>query len=363
MLGKSAGPGGYALWLLVVGVVTITSGCPHNIAQDKATSGDGKPKGAKPMVLENGEAKATGIVTYPGGDRVDWKVIDLPEKKRGTLDVRLTWNPPRPGLQLAFDVFDEWNTPLASSKKTSKKRSQGRSRSASLQGARGKYFIRVYAVGRGDAGKYKLTVEFKEAVAGLTFDPLKLEISDPPKLAAVPDVEVGCDEFSFDIKVPACKLVCPSAGAPPNWPACKGKCPTPPTVDEPSCWATMPCPKGAPDERIRACKPTDWGPCPDKKNPDMNNPNCRIKADPIVGRIIGKEIQGQDLIIRIGVGTDQGVGKGWRGTVIKGGDITAAAVPGGELVIVRIDKALVIAKIKLTADQIAASPFVRLSPP
>ncbi len=357
MLGKSVGAG------FLVPCLVLASACAHNIAQDKATTADGKPKGAKQMQLENGEAKASGIVTYPGGDRVDWKLVELPEKKRGTLDVKLTWTPPRPGLQLAFDVFDEWNTPLVSSKKTSKKRSQGRSRTASLQGAKGKYFIRVYAVGRGDAGKYRLSVEFKETVAGLTFDPLKLEIADPPKLAAVPDIEVGCDEFSFDPKVPACKLVCPSAGAPPGWPACKGKCPTPPTVDEPACWATMPCPRGQPDERIKACKPRDWPPCPDKNNPDDSNPNCRIKAAPVVGRIIGKEVQGSDLIVRVGIGSDQGVKKGWTGTVIKGAEVTDKAVPGGDVVIVRIDKQVTVVKLKLTADQIAANPYVRLSPP
>ncbi len=32
--------------------------------------------------------------------------------------------------------------------------------------------------------------EFKEATAGPTFDPSKLDIADPPKLAAVPEAEV-----------------------------------------------------------------------------------------------------------------------------------------------------------------------------
>ena len=339
MLGKSVGfrllaglPISWLIGCLMVSpVVVALAGCARNIAQDKATAGDGKVKGAKTMTLENGEARSSGIVTYPGGDRVDWKVIELPEKRRGTMDLKLTWTPPRPGLQLAFDVFDEWNTPLASSKKTSKKRSAGRIRTASLLGARGKYFIRVYAVGRGDAGKYRLTVEFKETVAGVMFDPLKLEIADPPKLAAVPEIEVGCDEFTFDPKVPACKMICPATNPPANWPACKGRCPIPPTVDEPACWATMPCPKGQPDERIKACKPRDWPQCPDKKNPDESNPNCRVKAAPVVGRIIGKEVQGGDLIIRVGIGSDQGVGKGWGGTVIKGPEVTDKAVPGGEV--------------------------------
>lgn len=361
MLGKSVGPGlRYGLIILV-----LAMGCAHNVAQDKATTEDGKVKGAKSMTLENGEARTSGIVTYPGGDRIDWKVIELPEKKRGTLDLKLVWTPPRPGLQLALDVFDEWGTQVAGSKKLSKKRAKagGRSRNATVKDAKGKYFIRVYAVGRGDAGKYRLVAEFNEAVVGPGFDAAKLEVPDPPKLAALPDIEQGCDEFNFDIKVPACKAVCPAAGAPPGWPGCKGKCPNPPTVDEPACWATMPCPRGAPDERIKACKPKDWPPCPDKNNPDESNPNCRVKAAPVVGRIIGKEVRGSDLIIRIGVGSKQGVKKTWTGSVIRGNDVSDSPVPGGTVTIMSVDEAVTVGKISLTPDQISSTPYVRLAPP
>jgi hypothetical protein len=355
MLGKSAG---YA----ALGALVLF-GCARTIAQDAKSSEDGKVKGAKPMVMDNGEARASGIVTYPGGDRVDWKLIETPDKKLGTLDFKLTWNPPRPGLQLAFDVFDEWNNVVAGSKKTSKKRAAGKIRTASLSNARGKYFVRVYAVGRGDAGKYRLSAEFRETTPGLTFDPLKLEIADPPKLAAVPDIEQGCDEFTFDVKIPACKMVCPAANAPPNWPACKGRCPTPPTVDEPACWPTMPCPKGSPDERVKACKPKDWPPCPDKNQPDESNPNCRIKAAPVVGRILGTDIQGSELLVRVGVGAQQGVKKDtWTAAVIRSGNVNDALVPGGSGTIIRVDPTVTIVKIRLTPDQVNQTPFVRLAP-
>jgi hypothetical protein len=359
MLGKSVGPR-----VLVMGLL-LAFGCARNIAQDKASAADGKIKGAKPMTLENGEAKSSGIVTYPGGDRVDWKLIELPEKKKGTLDLKLSWTPPRPGLQLAFDVFDEWNTIITGSKKTNKKRAKasGKTRTATVQNAKGKYFVRVYAVGRGDAGKYRLTVEFKETAAGLAFDPLKLEVQDPPKLAAVPEIEVGCDEFTFDPKVPACKLVCPSAGAPPGWPACKGKCPTPPTADEPACWATMPCPKGAPDEKIKSCKPKDWPPCPDKNAPDETNPNCRVKATPIMGRILSKEVRGSETIVIVGVGKNQGVKKGWTAAVLKSNDINGAVVSGANANVMDVDVSTTKISLKLSPDQISATPYVRLSPP
>jgi hypothetical protein len=359
MLGKPVWARSFGLALIVL------VGCARTVPQDSKTGADGKIKGARELQLENGEAKATGIVTYPGGDRVDWKMITLPENKKGKLEIRLQWSTPRPGLQLAFDVLDEWNHEAGGSKRVSRKKARGagKQKVATIENARGKYFIRIFAVGRGDAGKYKLTVLFEEGTGQLAFDPLKLVVNDPPKLADVPGVEQGCDEFTFDVKIPACKSVCPAAGAPAGWPACKGKCPSPPTVDEPACWASMPCPRGAPDERIKACKPKDWPPCPDLNNPDDANPNCRKKATPVMGRVIGKEVQGGDLIVKVGIGSDQGVKKDWVGAVLTGPSLTDRAFPGGDAKIIRIDKAVTVVKVRLTPDQIDQNKNIRFSPP
>ena len=96
--------------------------CANNVPQDRATGPDGKAKGAVPIALEEGEGRVRGIVTYPGGDRVDWKLIELPDGKRGKLDLQMSWTTPRPGLSVAFDVFDQWNVPVveASSNKRSR---------------------------------------------------------------------------------------------------------------------------------------------------------------------------------------------------------------------------------------------------
>src|ERR1041385_5329842 len=341
MLGNLVGTRGCLATLLVL------ASCAHNVPQDSNTGEDGKEKGAKPITLENGEGRATGIVTYPGGDRVDWKLIELPDKQRGKLEIQLAWRPPRPGLQLAFDVFDEWNRPIVQSEKTSKKRSKGRTRSATVDDARGKYLVRVYAVGRGDAGKYRLTVDFKEATAGPAFDPLKLDIPDPPKLAAVPEAEIPCDEFQFDPKNPACKAVCPQANAPPGWPACKDKCPNPP------------------DRRVKSCvadKAHKWPKCPDPRNPDPNNPNCDdIKIPPVVTRIINSSIQGSEVIVTIGAGQNSGIAANWTAHVLSGGSDQPLA--GGDIKVIRVDKAVTVGKVKLTADQLLANPRVRLAAP
>jgi hypothetical protein len=354
MLGKS---GCAALGFAILVSLSLL-GCPHNVPQDKATGPDGKIKGAKELTLENGEAKANGIVTYPGGDRVDWKLITVPEKKMGLLDIKLQWNPPRPGLQLAFDVFDEWNTPIVQSKKVSKKRSKSRVRTAVVDNAKGKYFIRVYAVGRGDAGKYKLTVEFKESTGPMTVDVTKIEIPEPPKLAAIPEPEATCDEFTFDQKNPACRTVCPTAGAPAGWPACKGKCPDPPDPQNQACWDKV-CPN-PPTIRAKACKLKDFPPC-DKASPDPENMKCGIKADPIVGRVIKNEVQGSDVVITIAVGSDQGIGKGWTGRVLRGDSDTP--IDGGDVQVIRVGKRETVGKVRLTIDQVAQNPKVKLSPP
>lgn len=361
MLGKSRGTRaalGPRSLLLVLAL--LGGACARNVAQDKATGADGKQKGAKELRLENGEARAQGIITYPGGDRIDWKVLEIPDKKRGSLDFKLQWTPPRPGLQLAFDVFDEWNHPVGNSKKASRKRRGGKTRTASVPDAKGKYFIRIYAPNRGDAGKYKLTIEFKEQVAGPLFDAAKLDIPDPPKLADLPVEIEPCDDTNFDPKKPQCKTFCPTAGAPPGWPGCKGKCPTPPDINEPSCHATMPCPN-PPDERVKACKPSNWPPCPDKSNPDLSNPNCRVKAKPVIGRVIRNDVAGDGLVITVGIGSERGVTKDWKAVVLRGS--TDEPLPAADPVVVKVDKNITVVRVKLTTDQIAQNNRVRLSPP
>ncbi len=355
MLGKS---GCAALSFAIL----VSLSCAHNVPQDKATGPDGKIKGAKALTLENGEAKANGIVTYPGGDRVDWKLIELPEKQSGSLDIRLQWTPPRPGLQLAFDVFDEWNTPIVSSKKTGKKRSTSRVRTATIDGAKGKYFIRVYAVNRGDAGKYKLTVDFKEQTGGMAIDLTKIEIPEPPKLAAIPEAEATCDEFTFDPKNMACRTVCPATGAPPGWPACKGKCTDPPDPANEACWDKV-CPNPM-TKRSKACmRPgtKEKFPACDRAAPDPENWKCDLKDPPVVGKVIGNSVQGGEVTITIAVGTDQNIKEGWTGRVLRGDSDNP--LDGGEVRVIRVGKRETVGKVKLTTDQVQANPRVKLSPP
>ena len=296
----------------------VAIGCANNVPQDRQTGPDGRQKGAKPIVLSEGEGATKGIVTYPGGDRVDWRVVELPAGKKGRLDFQMKWITPRPGLQLGFDVFDQYNQPVAIAKG-----SRGRLREAYVGDARGKYFVRVYAKGRGDAGMYKLAVAFKEDVE---IKPVDLgEIPEPPRLPAVPG---KCEVF--DPRDPTCGDVCPPGGkgAPPNWPQCIAEgvfqAPAPPVVVTPPPVVVPP------------------------------------PAKPIKARVIKVDVTGDSVIITLSAGSDMGVDKSWTGQVLRGD--TPNPLAGGKITIIRVDKQRTIAKVPLTTDIVTANPLVLLEP-
>lgn len=354
MLGKS----GERRGVLAATIVLLVATCAHNVPQDSNTGPDGKVKGAKPIELDQGEGKAHGIVTYPGGDRVDWKTVELPKDKTGTLELRLSWTPPRPGLGLGIDVFDEYGRQVKSVK-GGKKKSNRRSRKAVLDLAKGKYFVRVYAPYRGDAGKYTLKVTFTEAVATAGFELGSMDIPDPPRLAAVPEAEVDCDEFTFDKKNPKCRTICPNPPD-PSWPACAGKCPIPPDVNNPSCWGSMPCPN-PPDRRVKACPKSAWPDCnPQAKDPQ--NPNCdNYRPAPVKAKIVNVQVSGDGSIITCDRGQDKGVDKGWVGRILKKG--TQKPLDGGDFTVIKVGKRESVGKVKLTSDQVSANPDVILEAP
>ncbi|HRC55289.1 MAG TPA: hypothetical protein PKU97_05155 [Kofleriaceae bacterium] len=307
------------------------------------------------MVLENGEARSSGIVTYPGGDRVDWKSIEVPKDKAGMLELKLSWQSPRPGLQLSFEVFDEYNYPVA----TPGRSRRGKTRKVEIENARGTYFIRVYAQQRGDAGKYKLVATYSEKSAGPQFDPAALDLPNPPNLASIPDAIVPCDEISFDVKNPQCRSVCPltPGAAPPGWPGCAGRCPSPPTVDNPACWATMPCPT-PPDRRVKSCK---FPKC-DAANIDPDNPNCdNFKLPPTYATVLRTEAIGEGSRIVVSAGAEKGVKPGWIGEVLKGG--SDSPLEGGRFKVASVRTRESIGTVTLTPDTLKANPRVRLSAP
>ncbi len=303
----------------------VLVGCAHNVPQDRSTGTDGRVKGAKPLVFENGEARERGIVTYPGGDRVDWKVIELPEKQKGKLDLQLTWKTPRPGLQVAFDVFDQYNAPIVAT--AAVRRTSGRTRTATINDAVGKYFVRVYAPKRGDAGAYTLTASFEAVEPDDGIDIKKLPIPDPPKLAALPDPVATCK--TWDPKNDACANACPD-DAPDTWKPCKKR------VDDES-------ERIAREKRIADCK--------------ANQPTAK-KA-----RIIHVEVGGDGVNVKLDIGkqdVDQ-LTTGWTARVLS--ESSDTLLQNGKVRLQRVDNTLTKGTTTLTTDQINKNPWVLLSPP
>ena len=299
--------------------LVVCGACANNVAFDKATGPDGKIKGALPVVLAENQGKAKGIVTYPGGDRIDWKMIELPEGQKGTLDLQMTYSTPRPGLRITFDVFDRWNAPVKEAAVSGK----GRIKSATVSKAAGKYFIRIYAPRRGDAAQYKLTAEFHPEVEVAGFDASKVPVADPPKIIEIPEPVSTCQVF--DSKDPVCATKCPS-DAPVDW---KG-CPKP---------VTPPPPGTGPTE-----------PIPPPKTPDK----------PFVARLLKYSIVDGGLDVIVGGGSEQGVATSWKVTVLRG--TTDQPLSGGTGTVVRVNKTTTIVHVKLTTDQMGANPNVKLSP-
>jgi hypothetical protein len=352
MLGNSAGVHHrFALALAFGAMVIGLAACPKIVAPDLHTGADGKPKGAKKITLENNEGRGKGVVTYPGGDRVDWKTIELPKDKTGTLSVKLSWQPPRPGLDLSFQVYDEYFWPIAEAKPR-KKTKRTSKKIEDITHAKGTYYVMVYASGRGDAGKYVLDVKYAEDVTIASFDMSKLEVPDPPKLPAVPEPPVPCDPKKYDDKNPACKGVCPDPPDPKN-PACKDTCPTPPDPNNAACQKTMPCPN-PPDRKIKNCmdqwamsKPAPWPACNFSAR-DPGNPNCDVKLK-FQARVIDVQMQGGQAVITVSKGSNDGVATGWNGTVLDGNRPMA----GGNFVVVRVTKTAAVGKVKLPQDKVA----------
>jgi len=339
---------------LVLAAVAIAAvglaGCPRNVKQDAHTGGDGKYKGAKPVNLDQNEGEASGIVTYPGGDRVDWKLIELPEGKAGAITLELTWKPPRPGLDLAFDVYNEFGRKLggvkpkkpSAAKKSKRKRGK---KSVTIDGVRGKIYVEVYASNRGDAGKYKLAVSFAESGGGPVFDLGSLPIPEPPRLAAV---FPKCDLNNIDEKNPDCKGAskpCDVKNYDPNLPSCANICPDP----------------KKPDATIEAC--VKYFPECDPDNIDKTNPKCtNVKATvkPMSALITAAEVQGSGTVIHINKGIKDGVDRNWHGEIVDG---TGKPVQNGSFTIYRAQEKKSFAKVKLSRDVVNKNLNVNIYPP
>lgn len=287
-------------------------GCVKTVDGRANSGSDAKYKGAKEIrESDKNEWRAKGIVTYPGGDRVDWKFIQLPEGKKGKIKIKVRYKTPRPGLDVAFDVFDEYYHRVGRAKPD--KRGSKRSKTVKVDNAEGKYFVQIYAPRRGDAGQYSVEVEFKERRVIAQVDPQDIvenEIADPPTLPAVPE--------------------------------------PPPPEDPNAAGANEP--------------PVPPVPVPD---PNANQPDPDPEpapAEPVKGKVnnIQKSSSGS-LIITINKGKKHGIERGWTGTVLQGD--SDDPIDGGDFKVIKVTSRECVAKVKMSYDQMSSNRYVLITPP
>ncbi len=283
--------------------VALTAGCLTNVKGDARSGKDQKVKSAKKIAYEDGEGRSRrDIVTYPGGDRVDWKTFQIPEGAAGTLRVKLKFKPARPGMDIAFRLYDEYFERLGHAKPAP---GSGRvSKTIKVRNAEAgmRYYVQVYAPRRIDAAQYRVYVNFSEGHAGAAMAASVDEddLPDPPVLPAIPEV------------------------APPAEPV---PCPNDPTKMQPNC----------------------------TEEPAM------VEIKPVRARVVANQVaQSGGVIITVDKGKNQGIEKGWKGRVINS---AGGAVDGGEFTVIRVESGEAVGKVQLSLDQIKANPRVLLTPP
>ena len=306
-------------------LVVLCAACANNVPADRSTGVDGKPKGAKEVVLEDGVGKQRDIVTYPGGDRVDWKKITLPEKAKGTLDLTMTYTTPRPDLKVAFDVFDQWYRPI---KQTAAGR--GRAKSVTIDSAKGTYFVRVYAPRRTDAASYVLEASFHADPPPPDGGMEKVPVADPPRLPTIPENDPGC-LIAYDKSNPECAKTC-APGSPAKHKGCE--------------------------------KPGDPVPVPVVTEPVPPPPP---PAKPVIARIVNKEMQGDGtIIVTLGAGSEHGIGKEWtKGSLLKGDTKDPKAkFPNGGITVLQVDRRTTRVRLRqgITSDILLQNDKVVLEP-
>jgi hypothetical protein len=298
-------------------------------------------------------------VTYPGGDRIDWALLTLPEKQHGKLDIEMSYVTPRPGLRLSFDLFDQTQHPIKAPVT-----GKGRVKTASVADVRGAVFVRVYAPRRGDAGRYNLKLKFAP-VDDLAAIPNN--IPEPPGLYALPPVLGPAPTCNvFNPSDPACASTCPmNGGEPTNWGPCAKLCRDQDPDDKPACMKVRPCPD-KPDVRFLKCRPLEkyWPACPDPANPDPTNPRCPHTATfkSKIGRIVQIGISGGHTVVTVNVGPGSHVDSGWSARVLH--DKSKPLSNGGAVIDNVTKNGEVHLHLDLKPDQLQSpNDWIELSPP
>jgi hypothetical protein len=314
----------------LVFLLLALAACAKKIDQHAHTGPDGFSDGAEVIELTGGRGEAEGEVTYPGGDRVDWKVIQIPAGHFGQLVLDLEWRGPRDRMDLGMVVYEAGGKRLDETGEGRRHKRREGDKDLTIEHAQGTIYVLVYATARGDAGSYDLGVQFVDQTPPppVTIDSLlatgKYQIPNPPNLASIPPACTDeydpdnadcvkfpppCDRDNPDKRNPSCKKLCNKDKPDPKNPDCKQFYP--------------------------ACDP-------DYKKYDKANPNCEgiepvypPPPPPLQAPVLEVAIQNAKTTLSISLEKDSPVKASWLGTLVddKGnpvekGDFTIVSVKG-----------------------------------
>ncbi|HKA90479.1 MAG TPA: PPC domain-containing protein [Haliangiales bacterium] len=277
-------------------LVLLAAACGAALNQDSKTGEDGRADGADEVkVGDDGEASVKDSVSYPEGDRVDWKYFEIKTPK--DINISLRWTPPRDGLDLAFNVLDEGYNIVVRAQPAAgsgKRRKEVDVKAASP----GRYYVMIYAPERTDAGEYTLDISVRDVPKVAVVGPA---IPDPPRLPMLPQ---ACPPGTPPDKCPSGSTQAPpcAPNAPPG-----SACVCPPANTPPPCPPPPPpCPPMAPGGTQCVCA--------DGKSP----PPCAIPDVIVFAAITEVTVSGQGLNITLNRGSKDKVAKGCTGVVFRG---------------------------------------------
>lgn len=313
---KAAGRGAPAL-----AAAALAAACASNVSQHANSGPDYRPEGAQLIELEDGEGSAVDIVTYPGGDRVDWKKVELPDDFAGILLVRLLFKPPRDGLDVSFEVYDERFERVAVADPPPG--TGARVVEAQVKPAfGGTYYVHIFAPTRADAGEYMLAVrkQREDVSAYLDDDDAAPGIPDPPTLPAIEgrDGEQVAQQQSGGS----------SGGGDGGGSSGGGGSGQPPPPPDPE-----------PEEQEE-----------------------EEALEPVRARVVTYQLSSDGaVILTVNRGTNDGIERGWKGQMMMGN--SGRPLRGGGFTITRVTSGEAMGQARVSVDQIRANRQVTLLPP
>lgn len=306
-------------------VALLAGGCGGAVGQHENSGPDHRPDGADSVELEDGEGSARDIVTYPGGDRVDWKKVELPEDFAGVLEARLLFKPPRDGLGVTFEVYDEGFERVAEGEPSGSRVVETKVRPA----FGGTYYVHIFAPERSDAADYMIALRTRDEDVRAEVDEEERRIPDPPALPAIPEeggTEVA-EQKGGDSGGQGSSSNSSGGGGSPS-----------------------PDPDPKPDEDDE-----------DEDDEDEDEEDSE-KSEPLRARVVTYQVAPNgNVILTVNRGKNDGVERGWSAQMLMGS--SGRPLRGGSFTITRVTSGEAIGEVKVSVDQIRANRQVKVMPP